>query len=175
MDKMIAKLGAPHQIGYVVPDMDSAIETFSSIYDFEKTMRFDFEAKEHWVRGEHFPIALDIFIGVADGIEYELLKPLSDGPHKWFLDQVGGGLQHIGYNVDNFDLYAERLKKAGMSVLMNVECDVFEPGATEPDHFLVAAYFEKPSMGNLLIEIADRQVPRQTSLKQTKTPSSVGS
>ena len=157
MADIMEQLGAPHQLGYVVADMDAAIETFSKIYKFEETMRFDFAAERHWVRGEHFPIKLDIFIGIAGGVEYELLKPLSDGPHKWFLDETGGGLQHIGYNVADYDTYAAHLEKAGMSVLMNVDCDVFEPGASEPDHHLIAAYFEKPSMGNLLIEIAARQ------------------
>lgn len=156
MKPIMEQLGAPHQLGYVYADMDAAIETFSSIYAFEKTMRFDFTAEQHWVRGEHFPIKLDIFIGVVDGIEYELLKPLSDGPHKWFLDETGGGLQHIGYNVSDYDTYAAVLEKAGMNVLMNVDCDVYEPNASEPDHHLIAAYFEKPSMGNLNIEIAAR-------------------
>ena len=156
MNQVFEELGAPHQLGYVFADMDAAIETFSKIYTFEKTMRFDFAAEQHWVRGEHFPIKLDIFIGVVDGTEYEILKPLSDGPHKWFLDKTGGGLQHIGYNVSDYDHYAGLLEKAGMSVLMNVDCDVYEPGASEPDHHLIAAYFEKPSMGNLNIEIAAR-------------------
>lgn len=156
MNQVIKELGAPHQLGYVFGDMDAAIETFSNIYTFEKTMRFDFVAERHWVRGERFPIKLDIFIGVVDGTEYEILKPLSDGPHLWFLNKTGGGLQHIGYNVSDYDHYAAILEKAGMSVLMNVDCDVYEPGASDPDHHLIAAYFEKPSMGNLNIEIAAR-------------------
>lgn len=156
MDKVLKELGAPHQMGYVFADMDSAIEIFSNIYNFEETRRFDFTAEKHWVRGEHFPIKIDIFHGIVDGVEYELITPLSDGPHKWFLEQTGGGLQHIGYNVDDYDYYADQLKKAGMTVLMNVDTDVYEPGATEPDHSVIAAYFEKPSMGNLLIEIAAR-------------------
>lgn len=157
MNEILEPLGAPHQLGYVFADMEAAIETFSKIYTFDKTMRFDFTAERHWVRGKHFPIRLDIFIGRADGMEYELLVPLSDGPHKWFLDRTGGGLQHIGYNVSDYEHYAALLGKAGMSVLMNVDCDVYEPGAAEPDHHLIAAYFEKPGMGNLNIEIAQRR------------------
>jgi len=157
MNSVVKQLGTPHQLGYVFADINEAVDTFSGIYQFEKTMRFDFTIEQHWVHGKHHPISLDIFIGVADGTEYELICPLSDGPHKWFLDQYGGGLQHIGYNVSDYDKYAQILTKAGMTVLMNADCDVFEPGASEPDHHLVAAYFEKPSMGNLLIEIAARQ------------------
>lgn len=157
MDDIIPKLGAPDQLGFVTGDMDASIETFSKLYDFEKTMRFDFETEDHWVRGELFPIKLDIFIGVVDRVEYEIIQPLSDGPHKWFLDKIGGGLQHIGYNVSDYDRCEQKMQNAGFNILMQVkEMDVYEPGASEPDHRLVAAYFEKPSMGNLLIEIAAR-------------------
>lgn len=159
MDKVLEALGAPHQMGYVFADMDAAIDIFSNIYNFEETRRFDFTAEKHWVRGEHFPIKIDIFHGIVDGVEYELITPLSDGPHKWFLDQTGGGLQHIGYNVDDYDHYADQLKKAGMTVLMNVDTDVYAPDSDVLDHSVIAAYFEKPSMGNLLIEIAARQYP----------------
>ena len=159
MNKEIQLLGPPDQLGYVFADIEKAIELFSSLYNFESTMRFYFDVEEHWVRGEHFPIKLDIFIGVVNGIEYEIITPLSDGPHKWFLDQVGGGLQHIGYNVDVYAPYAQQLEKAGFNVLMNVESDVYEPGESEPDHHLIAAYFERPDMGNLLIEVAARQKP----------------
>ena len=164
MKAAMQALGTPHQLGYVFADMDDAITTFSSMYAFEETRRFAFEAEQHWVRGKHFPIKLDIFHGVINGTEYELITPLSDGPHKWFLDEFGGGLQHIGYNVDDYDHYADILKSAGMTVLMNVDCDVYESGATEPDHSLIAAYFEKPSMGNLLIEIAARRHPQRLTL-----------
>ncbi len=156
MNAITAALGKPDQLGYVFSDLESAIELFSGLYKFTETRRFDFEAEQHWVRGKHFPIKLDIFHGVVDGTEYELIKPLSDGPHQWFLDKFGGGLQHIGYNVHSYQPYADLLESAGFNVLMNVRCQVFAQGMATPDHDLIAAYFEQQKFGNLLIEIAAR-------------------
>ncbi|KQZ76692.1 hypothetical protein ASD73_01950 [Sphingopyxis sp. Root154] len=156
MNKAVSMFGPPHQLGYVVPDMESAIKMFETIYAFDETRRFDFNAPEVYVHGKLFPMHLDIFHGVQGDLEYELIQPLSDGPHKWFLDQVGGGFHHIGYNVDAYEPCAELLTQAGMSILMTADMDVFVPGGMKPDHHVRGAYFEQPGLGNMLIEVVER-------------------
>jgi|GEM_PF-1693075 len=156
MDNLLQK--KPDQFGYVFADIEEGIKLISGIYGLSLTKRFDFKIEQHWVHGEHFPIHLDIALCIMDDIEYELIQPLSDGPHKWFLDKTGGGLNHLGYYVDDYQGVKRHLESVGMRLLMNAETDVYKEGEDKPDHHIIGGYFEYPGTESVWIEVVERNI-----------------
>ena len=104
-----------------------------------------------WVDGKPFPVRLKIAIAHMGQVELELLEPISEGPHKDFLDTHGEGLQHLCFYIDNYDEWMVYLKQQGIKLLYNAEGHIKDRG------YLRAAYLDtadgKP--GNTLIEISE--------------------
>jgi len=146
------KLPALSGIGIVVRDIDKAIDYYSKTFGIGPFRTIMFKPEKHWVNGKPFPATLKLaFASLGGSVEMELLQPLSEGPHKEFLDTHGEGLQHIGFNVDNYDEWMSYIKQEGIDILTNAE------GYIEGLGYVRAAYLEtgagKP--GNTLIEIAE--------------------
>jgi hypothetical protein len=147
----------PDQIGYVFSDIEDSLKLFTHMYDVQNINRFDFKIDQHWVHGKQFPIHLDIALFVIGDLEYEIIQPLSDGPHQWFLDKTGGGLNHLGYFVNDFSATRSHLENAGMTLLMNAETDVYKPGEDNPDHRITGGYFEYTGNETIWIEALERK------------------
>jgi catechol 2,3-dioxygenase-like lactoylglutathione lyase family enzyme len=146
------KLPALSGVGVVVKDIDKAIEYYSKTFGIGPFRTILFSPEKHWVNGKPFPATLKLaFASLGGSVELELLQPLSEGPHKDFLDTHGEGIQHIGFNVDNYDEWMSYIKQEGIGILTNAE------GYIEGLGYVRAAYLdpgpEKP--GNTLIEISE--------------------
>lgn len=147
-------LPALAQIGIVVGDLDKATEYYSRVFGIGPFSIIVFAPEKHWVRGKPFPITLNIAFAQMGPVLMELIEPVGDGPHKWFLDGKGEGLHHLGFIVDNYDAWINYLKQQGIEILMNAETDV--PGMGH----IRAAYMESDKPGGVLIELIEVTPPK---------------
>jgi methylmalonyl-CoA/ethylmalonyl-CoA epimerase len=146
------KLPALSGVGVVVRDMDKAIAYYSKTFGIGPFNTIMFKPEKHWVDGEPFPVTLKLaFASLGGSVTLELLQPLSEGPHKDFLDNHGEGLQHLGFDIDNYDEWMAYLKQEGIGVLYNAE------GYIEGLGHLRAAYIDSQTgkPGSTLIELSE--------------------
>src|SRR6266853_2550026 len=109
------------QIGIVVADRDRTTQLLTSLFGigpFRLVEWPDRADSKYYYRGveEHIRIK-QAFVQLGD-VEVELIQPLegSNG-YQHFLDQTGGGIHHILFEVNDINPVLEELAKAGVSVL----------------------------------------------------------
>jgi catechol 2,3-dioxygenase-like lactoylglutathione lyase family enzyme len=143
-------LPPPSQVGVVVRDLGKAIDYYSRTFGLGPFQTVEFAPAKHWVKGKPTPIRLNIGMCQWGPLTLELIEPVEgDAPHKWFLEEKGEGLQHLGFIVDNYDEWLRYLKEKGIQVLMNAETDVEGMGHVR------AAYMESDSIGGVLFELIE--------------------
>jgi catechol 2,3-dioxygenase-like lactoylglutathione lyase family enzyme len=143
-------LPPPAQVGVVVRNLNEAIEYYSKMFGLGPFQTIEFAPAHHWVKGKPTPIRLKIGMCLWGSIQLELIEPLEgDAPHKWFLEEKGEGLQHLGFIVDNYDEWLEYLRENQIHVLMNAETDVEGMGHVR------AAYLQSDRTGGVLFELIE--------------------
>ena len=143
-------LPAPAQIGVVVKNLDNAMNHYSQVFGVGPFQVIEFAPAQHWLKGKPTPIRLNIGIAQWGNLQLELIEVVEgDIPHKWFLDEKGEGVQHLGFIVDNYDQWLSYLKDKGIDVLMNAETDVEGMGHVR------AAYLESDRVGGVLFELTE--------------------
>jgi methylmalonyl-CoA/ethylmalonyl-CoA epimerase len=145
----VMKLPPVSQIGVVVKDMDKAVEYYSSVFGIGPFTVYEFTPDKHWFMEK--PSYLKLLMGKAmlGKIELELIRPLEGRSlHQDFLDVHGEGLQHLGFNVKDYDEIFSRFLKAGFQPLMRAESYV----ATYKGD-LKACYFDTRRTGGIIFEI----------------------
>ena len=60
------------------------------------------------------PQEMKIMFAYFNNAELELIQPIGDGPWMDFLKQTGGGIQHLGFWVDDLDKTLSDLEKKGI-------------------------------------------------------------
>jgi len=109
------------QIGIVVADRDQTTKLLTSLFGigpFRLVEWPDRAESKYYYRGVEEQIRIkQAFVQLGD-VEVELIQPLegSNG-YQHFLDQTGGGIHHILFEVNDIDPVLEELAKAGVSVL----------------------------------------------------------
>ena len=103
------RITAIDHVGIAVPDLDAAIEHYTSAYGMTCVHREVNE--EQGVR--------EAMMAVGDSGSYlQLLAPLSpDSTIGKFLDKNGPGIQQMAYRVDSIDEVSEHLRGQGMKLL----------------------------------------------------------
>ena len=143
-------LPAPAQIGVVVKNLDNAMNHYSQVFGVGPFQVIEFAPAQHWLKGKPAPVRLNIGIAQWGNLQLELIEVVEgDIPHKWFLDEKGEGVQHLGFIVDNYDQWLSYLKDKGIDVLMNAETDVEGMGHVR------AAYLESDRVGGVLFELIE--------------------
>ncbi|MGW4339806.1 VOC family protein [Rhodococcus koreensis] len=105
-----------HQVCYVVPDVDTAIANWGSLFDLGPFDSFDFSAASeptYTHRGEK--ATWDIRLALNHGTpQVELIQPVS-GPsvYQEHVDRRGYGLHHIGVIVDDVDQAVATMQRQG--------------------------------------------------------------
>lgn len=110
--------GAPDQIAYLVPDLVTAADQWSMLFDqgddwLFYTYNLDTLQKLEY-RGQPGTYSIRIAVSTGATPEIELIQPLQ-GPsiyHEW-IDSHGYGLHHIGYVVDSIDEATATMVKRG--------------------------------------------------------------
>ena len=143
-------LPPPAQIGVVVKDLGKAIEYYSRTFGLGPFQTIEFAPAKHWLRGIPTPIRLDIGFCQWGPLQLELIEVVEgDIPHKWFAEERGEGMQHLGFIVDDYDEWLGYLKGKGIDVLMNAETDVEGMG------HIRAAYLTSDRIGGVLFELIE--------------------
>lgn len=143
-------LPPPAQVGVVVKNLDEAIDYYSGVFGLGPFQTIEFAPDKHWVKEKPTPIRLKIGMCQWGPLQLELIEPVEgDAPHKWFLEERGEGMQHLGFIVDNYDEWIDYLKDKNINVLMNAETDVEGMGHVR------AAYMESDRVGGVLFELVE--------------------
>ena len=103
------RITAIDHVGIAVPDLDAAIEHYTSAYGM--TCVHEEVNEKQGVR--------EAMMAVGDSGSYlQLLAPLSpDSTIGKFLDKSGPGIQQMAYRVDSIDEVSDHLRAQGMKLL----------------------------------------------------------
>lgn len=109
------------QIGIVVADRDRTTQLLTSLFGmgpFRLVEWPDRPESRYYYRGVQEHIRLkQAFVQLGD-IEVELIQPLEGrNAYQDFLDQTGGGIHHVLFEVPDIDPVIQELAKSGVGVL----------------------------------------------------------
>ena len=111
------------QIGIVVADLDRTTKLLTSLFGIGP-FRFvewpDRPESKYYYRGaeEHIRIK-QAFVQLGD-VEVELIQPLEGrNGYQDFLDETGGGIHHVLFEVPDIDPVIQELAKSGVTVLQS--------------------------------------------------------
>jgi len=143
---LVDKLGLPpsDQVGYVVRDLDRAIETYGAVFGPFQAIEMTLEGTNH--RGKTSDVTLKMGFGRSGPLEIELIEPVTAGsPHMEALEQRGEGVHHIRFNLDDLGPALASLQELGFEIIWSHEMP------TTSSRF---AYLEGPDdRGGALIEL----------------------
>jgi catechol 2,3-dioxygenase-like lactoylglutathione lyase family enzyme len=111
------------QIGIVVADRDQTTRLLTSLFGIGP-FRFvewpDRKESKYYYRGVEEHIRLkQAFVQLGD-VEVEFIQPLEGrNGYQDFLDQTGGGIHHILFEVSDIDPVLQELAKSGVTVLQS--------------------------------------------------------
>jgi methylmalonyl-CoA/ethylmalonyl-CoA epimerase len=112
------------QIGIVVPDLDKTARLLSSLFGigpFRSVVWPSRPESKYQYRGaeEHILIS-QAFVQLGQ-VEIELIQPLEGerNAYKQFLDETGGGIHHILFEVKDIDPVLQALAESGVTVLQS--------------------------------------------------------
>jgi methylmalonyl-CoA/ethylmalonyl-CoA epimerase len=111
------------QIGIVVSDRDRTTQLLTSLFGIGP-FRFvewpDRAESKYYYRGVEEQVRIkQAFVQLGD-IEVELIQPLEGrSAYKDFLEETGGGIHHVLFEVRDIDPVIEELAKSGVSVLQS--------------------------------------------------------
>ena len=138
-----------NQVGVVVKDIDRAAEYYSSIFGLGPFTVYDFEPDKHWYLEKPSHLKLRIAKATWGDIEWEMIQPVEGKSlHQEFLNMFGEGVQHLGFNVKNYEHSFKRFVEKGFQPLMRAESYV---QTYEGD--LKACYFDTRQVGGVIFEI----------------------
>ena len=111
------------QIGIVVADRDQTTRLLTSLFGigpFRLVEWPDRAESKYYYRGaeEHIRIRR-AFVQLGD-VEVELIQPLEGrSGYSDFLDQTGGGIHHVLFEISDIDPVIQELAKSGVTVLQS--------------------------------------------------------
>lgn len=147
--RRIIDLPKVSQVGVVVRDIHRTAELYQSLFGLEPFTIYDFEPDEHWYREQPSPLKIRMAKSFWGPVEYELLQPLEGlSMHQDFLNEHGEGIQHLGFNVRDYDNVFQRMVEAGFQPVMRAESYV-----PQYDGRLRACYFDTRAVGGLVCEV----------------------
>lgn len=134
-------LPAPDQIGYVVRDLDLAMNVHEPIFGPFTTMDVALDGPLY--RGRSCDCSLRIAYGHAGPLEIELIQPVGgESPHAEFLAAGCEGIHHIRFRVDDFHAHLAAAARLGYAPIWQHSMDVAD-----------FAYLEHERQKGMLIEL----------------------
>lgn len=117
---MAAGFGEIRQLGYVVPDMDAAIEHWASVMGvgpFYVTSRVPYAEVSY--RGAPCDAETSVALASHRGMQIEIIQQVSGGASIFrdFLDRTGGGLHHVCAVTADLEADLKAWKRRGVGVL----------------------------------------------------------
>jgi 4-hydroxyphenylpyruvate dioxygenase-like putative hemolysin len=145
------KIGLPtvSQVGVVVRDVEKATTFYSDFFGLGPFTVYEFKPDRHWFMDEPSPLRLMMGKAMWGDVELELIEPLEGRSlHQEFLDSHGEGLQHLGFNVPDYETIFNRMVRAGFQPLMRAESYLEQYGGD-----LKACYFDTRRVGGVICEV----------------------
>ncbi len=112
------------QIGVVVPDLDKTTRLLTSVFGIGPFAFVEWPNRpgsKYQFRGveEHIKIS-QAFVQLGD-VEVELIQPLEGerNAYKQFLDEDGGGIHHVLFEVPDIEIVLQQVAKSGVTVLQS--------------------------------------------------------
>ena len=147
-------LGNVRQNGYVVRDMDAALEHWTEVlgvgpfYYIEQV-----EMDSFTYRGKPSDIDVSIALGNSGDLQIELIGQRNDAPSTYleFLDVHGPGMQHMSYWTHTFQDDYDRMIARGMTV--GQEGQIGGPQGR-------FVYFDTETHGGTVLELSDISGPK---------------
>lgn len=104
------------QLGYVVPDLGSALAAFRPLYGEFTLARFENRGFDY--RGRLCDCVVDVAFAMSGEVEIELIQPISgDGPHHEFLRAGRSGLHHLQHRADDIEPFVRDLARQGFDCI----------------------------------------------------------
>lgn len=116
------KLKRMVQIGVVVPDLEKTTRALADLFGID-SFRFvkwpNRPNSKYYYRGVRRPIRISQAFVQLGAVELELIQPVAGrrNAYKEFLEQKGGGIHHVLFEVPNIDQALRLLAKSGITVL----------------------------------------------------------
>ena len=143
------KLPPVSQIGVIVKDMRATVEYYSRQFGIGPFNVYESSPDHYWFKNKPSYVKLRQGKAMLGDIELELIQPLEgESPYHEFLENEGEGLNHLGFNVPNYDEMYESFINAGIKQLMRVESYV-----KNYDGYIKACNFDTRQIGGVVIEI----------------------
>jgi len=148
-----SKIGLPpvSQIGIVVADVNRSADMYAHIFGLPEFYIYDLEIDNHWYYGEKAPVKMRMGKAHWGQMEIELIQHL-EGKKSLFpgwIETYGEGLNHLGFEVDDYEEVHRKMVAAGFDPIQWIETDypVYENGKAK------ACYFDTRRVGGVIFEI----------------------
>jgi catechol 2,3-dioxygenase-like lactoylglutathione lyase family enzyme len=110
------------QIGVVVPDLDQATRLLASLFGVGPFRFIEWPNRpdsKYFFRGKEEPIRIRQAFAQVGPLELELIQPLEGerNAYRQFLDEHGGGIHHVLFEVDDMEKVVQNLSPANVEVL----------------------------------------------------------
>lgn len=118
------KLHRAVQIGIVVSDLDQATQMLTTLFGIGPFRFIEWPDRPDAVfqfRGKQEPIRLrQAFVQVGN-LELELIQPIEgdNNAYREFLDQKGGGIHHVLFEVTDIEPVLQKMDQSGVAVLQS--------------------------------------------------------
>ncbi|MGI9284735.1 MAG: VOC family protein [Pseudomonadales bacterium] len=110
------------QIGFVVPDLDAALQLYDPLFGPFEMM--DAPLQGTTFRGKKIDCHLSLAFGKSGALEMEFITVLSGAcPHQEFLDAGGNGMHHVRYRVSDHDEKVAAARAIGFNPIWSMRMD----------------------------------------------------
>jgi catechol 2,3-dioxygenase-like lactoylglutathione lyase family enzyme len=116
--------GEIRQAGYVVPDIEAAMDYWSRKLGVGPWFyREKVPIENYTYRGQRYEVHNSVALANSGPLQMELIQTRNDAPSMYrdFLKAGNTGLQHVAYWTENFDEDMKRLTALGYQVVMSGE------------------------------------------------------
>ena len=119
---MSVELRRAVQIGIVVEDLDRTTNLLSKLFGIGPFHFIEWPNRpdsKYWYRGQEEHIRIRQAFVQVGSVELEFIQPLEGerNAYRQFLDEKGGGMHHLLFEVDQLDAITSELEKDGIEVL----------------------------------------------------------
>jgi catechol 2,3-dioxygenase-like lactoylglutathione lyase family enzyme len=110
------------QIGVVVPDLDQATRLLTSLFGIGPFRFIEWPNRpesKYFFRGKEEHIRIRQAFAQVGPLELELIQPLEGerNAYRQFLEERGGGIHHVLFEVEDMDQVVRNLSPQGVEVL----------------------------------------------------------
>jgi catechol 2,3-dioxygenase-like lactoylglutathione lyase family enzyme len=158
---MSALFGKVSQIGYVVSDVEAAMQQWlaAGVGPWFYVQRVETDYFRH--RGSDSDAAFGAAVANSGDMQIELIVRKNDGPSSWkeFTDAGGNGIQHIAYWTRDYQSTYDKALAAGFRLVQ--EGQIGGPTGR-------FSYFESPDNPGTVIELSDISGAKGNTFEQVR-------